>query len=356
MFDLLDYDDHEAVVVASDPKRGLKAIIAIHDTSLGPAHGGARYWTYETPQDAIVDALRLSRGMTYKNAVAGLPFGGGKSVIMAERGVPKTTDLLEAFGDAVEKLGGRYNLAEDVGISPGDVATIGRRTRHVCGLPSDGDEAAADPGPYTARGVYLAMKAGVEELTGSADLGGKRVIVQGLGGVGSPLCDLLVAEGARLILSDLDEERATRVAARTGSSVLPAGAIYDVDADIYAPCALGATLNAKTIPRLKVDLVCGGANNQLATAADGVALQARGIVYLPDFVVNAGGVTHTTSQLTNWSHDAVLDKVGEIPSRLRRILARAIREGVDPQRAAEMVALEIIAEKASPGEHQRSAG
>jgi leucine dehydrogenase len=346
MFDLPDYDDHEAVVVARDPKRGLKAVIAIHDTTLGPAHGGARYWTYRAPQDAIIDALRLSRGMTYKNAVAGLPFGGGKSVIMAERGKPKTTDLLEAFGDAVEKLGGRYHLAEDVGISPGDVATIARRTRHVCGLPTDDDEAAADPGPYTARGVFLAMKAGIEEVTGAADLGGKRVMVQGLGGVGSPLCDLLVAEGATLILSDLNEERAQRVADRTGSSVVPADKVYDVDADVYAPCALGATLNAQTIARLKVKLVCGGANNQLATSDDGIALQNRGIMYLPDFVVNAGGVTHTTSQLTNWSHETVLAKVAEIPSRLSKILERATRDGIDPQRAAEKVALEMIAAKA----------
>jgi leucine dehydrogenase len=347
MFDLPDYDNHEAVVVARDAKRGLKAIIAIHDTRLGPAHGGARYWTYDAPQDAIVDALRLSRGMTYKNALAGLPFGGGKSVIMAERGQPKTANLLEAFGDAVEKLGGRYNLAEDVGISPNDVTTIARRTAHVCGLPTGGDDAAADPGPYTARGVFLAMKAGLEEISGSSDLGGKTVVVQGLGGVGSPLCDMLVAEGARLVLSDLNEERAARVADRTGSRVVSADQIYDVDADVYAPCALGATLNAQTIGRLKVKLVCGGANNQLATADDGVALQRRGIVYLPDFVVNAGGVTHTTSQLTRWTHEKVLAKVGEIPGRLKKVLERATREEIDPQRAAEKVALEIIEGKAA---------
>jgi leucine dehydrogenase len=342
MFDLPDYDDHEAVLVARDPKRGLKAVIAIHDTRLGPAHGGVRYWRYDAPEAAIVDALRLSRGMTYKNAVAGLPFGGGKSVIMADPSKPKSAELLEAFGDAVEKLGGRYNIAEDVGISPSDVMTIARRTQHVCGLPTDGDDAAADPGPYTARGVFLALKAGLETVTGSADLAGKRIAVQGLGGVGSPLCDLLIAEGARLVLSDLDEVRAARVADRTGSSVVAADKIYDVEADVYAPCALGATLNANTIPRLQVKLVCGGANNQLATPADGPALRERGIVYLPDFVVNAGGVTHTTSQLTHWSHEKVLAKVGEIPSRLRRILERAERDGIDAQRAAEKVALEII--------------
>ncbi|WP_447763586.1 Glu/Leu/Phe/Val family dehydrogenase [Sphingopyxis panaciterrae] len=343
MFDLPDFDNHEAVVVVSDAKAGLRAIIAMHDTTLGPAHGGARYWTYDTPQEAIVDALRLSRGMTYKNAIAGLPFGGGKSVIMAEKGKPKTPELLEAFGAAVEKLGGRYNLAEDVGISPGDVTVIARRTQHVCGLPTGGDEAAADPGPFTARGVYLAMKAGLAESRGSAELAGVRVAVQGLGGVGRPLCDMLAAEGALLIISDVDAERAKRVAARSGAEVVAPDAIYDVDADVYAPCALGATLNADTIARLKVKLVCGGANNQLATAADGAAIEHKGILYLPDFVVNAGGVTHTTSQLTGWSSETVLAKIGEIPDRLRRILALAAQDGVDPQRAAEKVALEIIA-------------
>ena len=345
MFDLPDYDDHEAVVVARDAQAGLCAIIAIHDTTLGPAHGGARFWTYDRPEDAIVDALRLSRGMTYKNALAGLPFGGGKSVIMAGKGRAKTPALLEAFGVAVEKLGGRYNLAEDVGISPGDVATIARRTAHVCGLPTNGNEAAADPGPFTARGVFLAMKAGLAEVRGSEDLGGVRVTVQGLGGVGGPLCDMLAAEGAVLTLADVDPARAGEVAARTGAQVVDPGQIYDVEADVYAPCALGATLNAATIDRLKVALVCGGANNQLATPADGAALQRRGILYLPDFVVNAGGVTHTTSQLTGWPHDKVLAKIGEIPGRVRRILDRAARDAVDPQRAAECAALDIVGKR-----------
>ena len=251
IFDLPDFDDHEAVVIVREPKSRLSAVIAIHDTTLGPAHGGTRCWSYRNDKSAMVDALRLSRGMTYKNAVAELPFGGGKSVILLSEGQRKTKRMLEAFGDAVEQLSGRYILAEDVGIGPKDVSIIATRTKYASGVPKKGWEDRADPSPHTARGVFLSIQAGLKHKFGSSDLSGKKVLVQGLGGVGTNLCKHLAEHGTQIIATDLDPKRMAAAAKAYGARTVAPRSIMRMTADVFAPCALGAILNDKTIPKLK---------------------------------------------------------------------------------------------------------
>lgn len=343
IFDIEDYDDHQAVVLVRDDASGMRAMIAIHDTTLGPAHGGTRLWHYRSDEEALTDVLRLSRGMTYKNAVAGLPFGGGKSVILANGADFNRTRVLEAFGAAVEALGGRYILAEDVGITPADVEVIASRTSYACGIPLNGDNVAADPGPYTARGVYLAMKAALQHQSGSGDLAGRTVVVQGLGGVGLPLCRMLAADGVSLKVADIDARRVARTVAETGATSVAGEDIFAVPADVFAPCALGGIVDNDVAQRIAVDIVCGGANNQLATPQAGQILHDRGILYAPDFVVNAGGVTHTTSQITNYSADEVNRRIAEIPDRLRRVFDLAKAADTPTQDAAERLARDIIA-------------
>lgn len=340
--DLPDYDDHEMVAFLRDKESGLRAVIAIHDTRLGPAHGGTRAWHYGSEAAAATDALRLSRGMTLKNAVAGLPLGGGKSVILLEAGGRATPAMLRAFGRAVDTLGGRYIPAEDVGIGPDDMAEIAAETRHALGVPGPEGAAGADPSPYTALGIFHAMGAALGFATGDASVRGRHVAVQGLGGVGRNLCEYLAEAGARLTVADIDAGRVAAAARSLDAETADPDAIHRVAADVFAPCALGGVLNARTIPELGAGIVCGGANNQLADARAGEALLGRGILYAPDFVVNAGGVIWTSAPITGATPDEVTARIGEIPARLTDILERARRAGVPPEAAAETHALALI--------------
>jgi leucine dehydrogenase len=277
---------HEQVVFCQDPAAGYRGIIAVHSTKLGPAVGGTRLWNYATTEDALTDALRLSRGMTYKNAAAGLALGGGKSVIIADSRNTDREALFLAHARAVDRFQGRYITAEDVGTSVADMEIMARVTRHVAGLAGRG----GDPSPWTARGVLRGMQASAFRRWGRDDLAGKTVAVQGCGNVGHRLARLLKEAGARLIVTDADAERAAACARECEAEVVALDDIYDAAADIFAPCALGAVLNDETIPRLRAEIVAGAANNQLAEDRHGAALEARGILYAPDFIINAGGV------------------------------------------------------------------
>lgn len=280
------FSSHETVQFCMDPATGLRAIIAVHSTRLGPALGGVRMWPYATEEEALCDVLRLSRGMTYKAAAAGLPLGGGKAVIIGDSRRHKTEDLLLRFGEFVELLGGKYITAEDVGIAPADLEVVSRATPHVAGLPGR----SGDPSPFTAYGVFLSIKAGLQRATGHTRLTGRRVMVQGTGSVGLGLVRLLVAEGATVFAHDVNAAALQRAVA-AGARLVTKDEVYTLPVDVHAPCALGATLNPHTIPLLRCAVVAGAANNQLLDEArDGQALHDRGILYVPDFVANAGGI------------------------------------------------------------------
>jgi leucine dehydrogenase len=285
-----DFDDHEGVYLFRDAASGLTAVIAIHSTHLGPAAGGTRFWHYPDPADAITDALRLSRGMSFKNAMAGLPMGGGKGVVLADPARTKTPEMLAAFGRAIDSLGGRYVTAEDVGMTDADMVAIARETRHVSGLPVAAGSAGGDPGPTTAYGVYLGVKAAIRRGLGKDSAQGVHIAVQGVGSVGGGLARLLAADGAKLTITDTDMVRATRLARDIGADCIAPSGIMSIEADVLSPCALGAILTEETIAGLRVPIVAGGANNQLATQADADRLYARGILYAPDYVINAGGI------------------------------------------------------------------
>ncbi len=341
MFDLDAFDDHREVVHICRPEVGLQAVIAVHDTTLGPGLGGCRMWTYADARDATVDALRLARGMTFKNALAGLPFGGGKSVILGDPKRDKTSVLLEAFADAVEALAGRYVVAEDVGITEADARVFARRTHHVCGVAGDG---GGDPSPKTARGVFKGLQTAVSQVLERDDLDGLAVAVQGLGAVGWKLAAHLYAAGARLVVADLDAERVARAREAFGAEAAAVGAIHRAEVDVFAPCALGGVLNARTIPDLRCRLVVGAANNQLATDADGDTLAARGITYVPDYVVNAGGVIAVAHEYLGEPDGAgVWAKVERIASTVGEILEQARSDGTTPARAADAAARRRLA-------------
>lgn len=340
-WDLPDFDDHEGVHLFRDATAGLTAIIAIHSTHLGPAAGGARFWHYPDRQDAITDALRLSRGMSFKNAMAGLPMGGGKGVILADGA--KTPAMLAAFGRAIDSLGGRYVTAEDVGMSEADLVAIGRATRHVSGLPVGEGRAGGDPGPSTAMGVFLGLKAAVQRALGREDMAGVHVAIQGVGSVGGGLARLLAAEGARLTLADVAADRAARLAGELGAATVAADAILAVAADVVSPCALGAILDAGTIAALRAPIVAGGANNQLATPADGDRLHARGILYAPDYVINAGGIINVSLEYLGQGDRAEVDaRVAAIPARLGTIWDESAATGEGAARVADRMAMRLI--------------
>ncbi|MCM2680778.1 Glu/Leu/Phe/Val dehydrogenase dimerization domain-containing protein [Echinimonas agarilytica] len=290
LFDQPAFDAHEQVVFCHDQLTGLKAIIAIHDTRLGPATGGCRMWDYATEAEAINDVLRLAKGMTYKNAMANLPMGGGKAVIIGNSKRDKTPELMHAFGRHIERLGGRYVSAEDVGISPQDMAEAATQTAHIAGLEGK----SGDPSPYTAYGTFLGIQAALKHQTGHESLAGKRVAVQGVGHVGYHLCRHLHQAGARLIVTDINQDALSRAAQEFSATVVESDSIYDQDVDIYAPCALGATINDNTLSRLKASIIAGAANNQLATEAHDLILKQRGILYAPDYVINAGGIINVS--------------------------------------------------------------
>lgn len=330
---------HEQLVLSHDPSCGYVGIIAIHDTTLGPALGGTRIWPYASSAEAITDALRLSRGMTYKSAVAGLNLGGGKAVIIGD---PKRIDReawLRAHGRFVDTLGGRYITAEDVGTSPMDMEYVRRETKHVTGLMG----MSGDPSPVTGYGVYNAMRASAKEKWGSDSLAGKTVAVQGAGKVAHALMALLHKEGAKLFVTDIDAEKVKRAGTEFGATGVAPDAIYDQKAQIFSPNALGATLNDDTIPRLAAEIVCGGANNQLADTKHGDLLEQRGVLYTPDYVANGGGVINIYRELEGWPEARSRQKAGEIYDTCLRVFAIAKRDKIPTYVAADRLAEERIA-------------
>ena len=340
---LPDFDDHEAIHFFTDDQCGLKAIIAVHSTHLGPAAGGTRYWHYAKDEEALVDALRLSRGMSYKNAMAGLPLGGGKSVILADEERSKSTDQLHAFGKEVDKLGGRYITAEDVGMSVTDMIEVARATKFVAGLPNSPGDVGGDPGPHTSLGVFLGIKAAVKWALGKDSLNGLHIALQGAGSVATGVALHACAEGARLSIADVDEAKARKLAERAGGKTVSADEILSLEADVLSPCALGAIFDETTIPELKVPVVAGGANNQLATPEDGRRLQARGILYAPDYVINAGGIINVcTEYLGDSDASLVRHRIEGIPVRLEQIWSEGAETGRDPASVADAMAQRLI--------------
>jgi leucine dehydrogenase len=340
---LPDFDAHEDIHFVTNEECGLKAIIAVHSTHLGPAAGGCRFWHYARDEEALVDALRLSRGMSYKNAMAGLPLGGGKSVILANEDRSKTPDQLHAFGKAVEQLGGRYVTAEDVGMSVADMIEVSRSTKFVAGLPNSAGDVGGDPGPHTSLGIFLGIKAAVKRALGKASLAGLHIALQGAGSVATGVALHSAAEGAKLSIADIDEAKAKKLAGAVGGTVVSPDEILGLEADVLSPCALGAILTETTIPELRVPIVAGGANNQLATDADGQRLHERGILYAPDYVINAGGIINVcTEYLADGDASLVRERIEGIPVRLDQIWAESADSGRDPAAVADAMAQRLI--------------
>jgi leucine dehydrogenase len=334
IFDLIAKHDHEQVVFCYDPTSGYRGIIAVHNSTLGPALGGTRFWNYASDMDALIDVLRLSRGMTYKAAVAGLNLGGGKAVIIGD---PKTTRremIFRAHGRFVETLKGRYITAEDVGTSVDDMDYVHMETDHVTGIVGG----SGDPSPVTAYGTYRGIKACALEKFGSDSLNGVRVAVQGCGHVGYYLCQYLAEEGAKLIVTDIDQDRVMTVMQEFGAEAVAPDAIYAVDAEIFAPCALGAIVNDKTIPQFKFQIIAGAANNQLAEERHGEELTRRNILFAPDYVINAGGLINVYGELNDWSADRAKRKAGEIYDTLIQLFELAKEQGIATHEAADRLA------------------
>ncbi len=340
LFDTLAEMGHEEIVLCSDPSVGYKGILAVHSTKLGPALGGTRFWQYATDEEAITDALRLSRGMTYKNAVAGLYLGGGKSIIIGDNKTSDREKIFRAHGRFVESLGGRYITAEDVGTSTKDMDYVQMETKHVAGLAGK----SGDPSPVTAHGVFRAVQASANRKWGSDSLEGKTIAIQGCGSVGSYLARELHEAGARLIVSEIDSAKATRVSKATGAKIVNDDEIFSVDADIFSPCALGGIINDKTIPKLKVQIVAGGANNQLLEERHGDELQRRGILYAPDYVANAGGVINVYGEIAGWDAQRALDKADDIYDTILKVFDIAAAKNIPTYEAADRLAELRLAE------------
>ncbi len=339
LFSLLAEHDHEQLMFCHEPSSGYRGLIAIHNTTLGPALGGTRYWKYASEAEAVVDALRLAKGMTYKAAVAGLNLGGGKSVILADGKGMDREAVFRAHGRFVESLKGRYITAEDVGTSPSDMDYIHLETEHVVGLQGR----SGDPSPVTAHGVYRGMKATALTKLGSDVLRGRTVAVQGCGHVGYYLCQYLAEEGAKLVVTDIDPEKARKVVDAFKARAVKPDEIYGAEADIFAPCALGAVINDTTLPQLKVKVIAGGANNVLAEPRHGDALEQRGILYAPDYVINAGGLMNVNGELLGWSAERAHHKAGEIYDTMLKVFELAKEEGLPTYRAADRLAERRIA-------------
>ncbi|WP_071395702.1 Leu/Phe/Val dehydrogenase [Bacillus tuaregi] len=342
IFHSLEKYDYEQLLFCQDQTSGLKAIIAIHDTTLGPALGGARMWTYATEAEAIEDALRLARGMTYKNAAAGLNLGGGKTVIIGNPHKDKSEALFRSFGRYVQSLNGRYITAEDVGTTVSDMEMIRVETDYVTGIsPEFGS--SGNPSPVTAYGVYRGMKAAVKEVFGSDSMEGKVVAVQGVGNVAYALCRHLHQEGARLIVTDINKESVQRAVQEFKARAVDPKDIYSVECDIYSPCALGATLNDLTIPKLKAKIIAGSANNQLQEPKHGDMLFEKGIIYAPDYVINAGGVINVADELNGYNRERAMRKVETtIYQNVERVLAIAKRDQIPTYLAADRMAEERL--------------
>jgi len=344
VFDHPEFDQHESLHFVHEPNSGLKAIIAIHSTALGPAAGGCRRWQYANDADALTDSLRLSRGMTYKNAIAGLKFGGGKSVILADDAAPKSPELFRAFGRAVEGLGGRYVTAEDVGCSVDDMRYVKEETGHVSGLPQSGRSAGGDPSPMTALGVFHGIQAAAKARLGADSLKGLSVAVQGVGHVGLNLCRLLHEAGVKLIVADVNREHLQQARDELPvTEVAPTELLYSA-VDVLAPCALGNIFTSVTIPKLRAKVIAGAANNQLATQEDGARLMEYGILYAPDYVINAGGIINVAHEYYgNSSEEQVRADVMRIPDRLDAIFAKAEATGQPTNIVADEWARRIVA-------------
>lgn len=336
-FDLVDFDDHEQVVFCSDDASGFKAIIAIHNTKLGPAIGGCRMWDYANDEEALVDALRLSKGMTYKNAMAGLKMGGGKSVILGDAKSIKSEALFKAFGEALNRLNGRYLSAEDVNITTEDIAIANTVTPFVTGTEGK----SGNPGPFTALGTFLGVKASVKYKLGRDDLKGLKVAVQGLGSVGYGLCEHLHKAGAELFVTDINQVALDKAATELGATIVGLDDIYDQDVDIYAPCALGASINDDTIKRLKANIIAGCANNQLAEPRHDQALVDSGILYAPDYVINAGGIINVSFE-EDYCVQKSTRKVEEIYDTLLDIFTKADQQNKPTGIIADEMARAII--------------
>jgi leucine dehydrogenase len=336
------FHEHEQVVICHEPEAGLRAIIAVHDTTLGPALGGIRMWTYASDEEALTDVLRLSRGMTYKNSAAGLPLGGGKTVVIGDPRTQKSELLFRALGRFVESLGGRYLAAEDVGTSTADAEIVARETRHITGLPLE-KGGSGDPSPMTAWGVVCGMRAAIEEAGIGSSFEGVRVAVQGAGHVGGGVVRHLVAEGARVTVADIYADRVEPLVA-LGAEAGDPRTVHALDCDIYAPCALGAVIRPETVAELRCRVVAGAANNQLLDGSSGDALHARGILYAPDFVINAGGVINIGEELGGaYDADRAKKSVERIADTLAEVFARARADGVPTHVAADRLAEERIA-------------
>jgi len=340
LFETIATMGHEQVVVCHDKASGYRGVIAIHDTTLGPALGGCRFWSYATDDEAVTDALRLSRGMTYKNAVAGLNLGGGKAVIIGDNKTTKREMIFRAHGRFVESLGGRYVTAEDVGTSPSDMDYVLMETDYVAGLAGK----SGDPSPVTAHGVFRAIQASAKFRWGSDDLSGRTVTIQGCGHVGYYLARELAGAGAGLIVSDIDAEKVKQVVSETGATAVGANDIYAQKADIFAPCALGGVINDKTLPQLQVEIVAGAANNQLLEERHGHEIEAKGILYAPDYVANAGGVINVYSELAGWDAQRSLRKADDIYNTIIGVFEIARQDGIPSYQAADRLAERRLAE------------
>ena len=344
MWDLPDFDDHEAVHFFHDADSGLSAIIALHSTHLGPGAGGTRFWHYENRETAVTDALRLSRGMSFKNAMAGLPLGGGKAVILADRNRTKTPEMLAAFGRMIESLGGQYVTAEDVGITAADMVALTKETKYVSGLPvSNSGEAGGDPGPFTAMGVYLGVKAAVAHKLGRDAMDGVHVAIQGVGSVGGGLARLLAKDGAKLSIADINKDHAAALAQNIGATVVGLDEIMRVEADVFSPNALGAILDKVSIAHLNVPIVAGGANNQLATPEDGQRIFDRNILFAPDYVINSGGIISVGLEyLGDDDVTEVNRRVAMIPQRLTEIWEQSAAQKLPDSDVADNMAMALI--------------
>ncbi len=331
--------NHEQLLFCNDNETGLKAIIAVHNTVLGPALGGTRMWTYSNEMEALNDVLRLSRGMTYKNSISGLNLGGGKAVIIGDSRSMKSEALFRRFGKFVNSLAGKYITAEDVGISPIDMSWVSMETDYVVGLPGK----SGDPSPVTAHGTYVGMKACAKHQFGSDSLAGKKIVVQGVGHVGQYLVEALAQEGADIYISDIHEPTLKVVAETYGAKVVGMDEIYDIEMDIYAPCALGATINDDTLSRLRCSIIAGAANNQLQNeAVHGHEVMKKGIIYAPDFALNAGGVINCYSEVKGLSAQWAMDKAEGIYTTISNIVERSINENVPTYQIANKMAEERI--------------
>ena len=345
VFGQLSFDNHEQIVFCNDKDTGLKAIIGIHNSVLGPALGGTRMWNYANEWEALNDVLRLSRGMTYKSAITGLDLGGGKAVIIGDAKTQKTPEMMRKFGEFVNSLSGRYITAEDVGMVTADMDTVRDVTPYVTGI-SESRGGSGNPSPVTAYGVYMGMKAAAKYQFGSDNLDGKKILVQGIGHVGETLVDYLTKEGALVQISDINEERLQEVSAKYGSTIYSGADLYTADVDIYAPCALGATINDDTVYKIKAKVIAGAANNQLANEnIQGPILQQRGIVYAPDFLINAGGIINVFSEIAHYDKAESMRRTENIYNTTLEIFEYAKSNNLTPQKAAMEIADARIAQR-----------